>query len=444
MEEDYRQTPELDISRESGIEKPTPVIKVIGVGGGGNNAINHMYRQDISDVSFVVCNTDAQALKCSPVPNKLLIGPNTTKGQGAGNVPEVARAAAEESANEIAELFKDGTSMVFVTAGMGGGTGTGAAPVVARIARENDILTVGIVTIPFLFEGEKKILKALNGADEMSKYVDALLVINNERLTDIYGDLDFSNGFAKADDILSIAAQSISEIITVNGKINLDLNDVSTTLKDGGVALISRGYGEGENRITKAIQDALNSPLLRNRDIEGSKKILFNIYYNPNDTEKPFKMSELNEFTSFMNQFSDMDVIWGVSYDETLGSKVRITILASGFSVTITDDKEFRTQPAESTETSAQTTTNEVQRIAEEYGSDKVNAQRQQQARARYIILTPDQFDKEDVLAIFERYPTYNRDSKVKDLIREASKNSNDGAGDNFHVSDPATIVFNP
>ena len=393
MEEDYRQTPELDISRESGIEKPTPVIKVIGVGGGGNNAINHMYRQDISDVSFVVCNTDAQALKCSPVPNKLLIGPNTTKGQGAGNVPEVARAAAEESANEIAELFKDGTSMVFVTAGMGGGTGTGAAPVVARIARENDILTVGIVTIPFLFEGEKKILKALNGADEMSKYVDALLVINNERLTDIYGDLDFSNGFAKADDILSIAAQSISEIITVNGKINLDLNDVSTTLKDGGVALISRGYGEGENRITKAIQDALNSPLLRNRDIEGSKKILFNIYYNPNDTEKPFKMSELNEFTSFMNQFSDMDVIWGVSYDETLGSKVRITILASGFSVTITDDKEFRTQPAESTETSAQTTTNEVQRIAEEYGSDKVNAQRQQQARARYIILTPDQFD---------------------------------------------------
>ena len=442
MEEDYRQTPELDISRESGIEKPTPVIKVIGVGGGGNNAINHMYRQDISDVSFVVCNTDAQALKCSPVPNKLLIGPNTTKGQGAGNVPEVARAAAEESANEIAELFKDGTSMVFVTAGMGGGTGTGAAPVVARIARENDILTVGIVTIPFLFEGEKKILKALNGADEMSKYVDALLVINNERLTDIYGDLDFSNGFAKADDILSIAAQSISEIITVNGKINLDLNDVSTTLKDGGVALISRGYGEGENRITKAIQDALNSPLLRNRDIEGSKKILFNIYYNPNDTEKPFKMSELNEFTSFMNQFSDMDVIWGVSYDETLGSKVRITILASGFSVTITDDKEFRTQPAESTETSAQTTTNEVQRIAEEYGSDKVNAQRQQQARARYIILTPDQFDKEDVLAIFERYPTYNRDSKVKDLIRKASKNSNDGAGDNLHVSDPATIVF--
>ena len=442
MEEDYRQTPELDISRESGIEKPTPVIKVIGVGGGGNNAINHMYRQDISDVSFVVCNTDAQALKCSPVPNKLLIGPNTTKGQGAGNVPEVARAAAEESANEIAELFKDGTSMVFVTAGMGGGTGTGAAPVVARIARENDILTVGIVTIPFLFEGEKKILKALNGADEMSKYVDALLVINNESLTDIYGDLDFSNGFAKADDILSSAAQSISEIITVNGKINLDLNDVSTTLKDGGVALISRGYGEGENRITKAIQDALNSPLLRNRDIEGSKKILFNIYYNPNDTEKPFKMSELNEFTSFMNQFSDMDVIWGVSYDETLGSKVRITILASGFSVTITDDKEFRTQPAESTETSAQTTTNEVQRIAEEYGSDKVNAQRQQQARARYIILTPDQFDKEDVLAIFERYPTYNRDSKVKDLIREASKNSNDGAGDNLHVSDPATIVF--
>ena len=246
-----------DIDATSGFEddfnKMPTIIKVVGVGGGGNNAINHMYAQKIEGVSFVVLNTDRQALNGSPVPNRVLIGPNTTKGLGAGNKPELARAAAEESADEIASLFDDDTKMVFITAGMGGGTGTGAAPVVARIAQDKGMLTIGIVTIPFLFEGQKKIMKALAGADEMSKYVDALLIINNQRLIDIYPDLDFDNAFGKADDTLSTAARSISEIITASGKINLDFNDVNTTLRDGGVAIISCGYGEGEHRVTKAI-----------------------------------------------------------------------------------------------------------------------------------------------------------------------------------------------
>lgn len=236
-----------------------PIIKVIGVGGGGNNAVSHMYEQDINDVSFVILNTDRQALEHSPVPTRVQIG----NGLGAGNKPEVAREAAEAAADRILELFEDNTKMVFITAGMGGGTGTGAAPVVARLAREKGLLTIGIVTIPFLFEGVRKIDKALAGADEMSKFVDALLIINNERLNVIYPDLNFVNAFDKADDTLTTAARSISELITSEGKINLDFNDVDTTLRNGGAAIISTGYGEGEHRITKAIDDALNSPLLK-------------------------------------------------------------------------------------------------------------------------------------------------------------------------------------
>ena len=260
-----------NIAKDVNLVEPTsskalpPIIKVVGVGGGGNNAINHMYNQGISDVTFVVCNTDAQALKNSPVPTKVQIG----DGLGAGNDPEKGRQYAEDDADKIAEIFNDDTKMVFITAGMGGGTGTGAGPVVARIAKEKGLLTVGIVTIPFLFEGRKKILKAFDGADEMAKYVDALLIINNERITEIYADLDFINAFNKADDTLSTAARSISEIITCDGYINLDFNDVNTTLRGGGTAIISAGYGEGEGRVGKAIEDALNSPLLRNRNIFG-------------------------------------------------------------------------------------------------------------------------------------------------------------------------------
>ncbi|MBR6640060.1 MAG: cell division protein FtsZ [Muribaculaceae bacterium] len=396
------------------------IIKVIGVGGGGNNAIKHMYAQGIKNVSFVVCNTDKQALDHSPVPNRVLIGPNITKGLGAGNKPEVARLAAEESTEQLDALFNDNTQMVFITAGMGGGTGTGAAPVVARIAKERGLLTIGIVTIPFLFEGEKKILKALDGADEMSKYVDALLVINNERLTEIYRDLDFMNAFGKADETLSTAARSISELITCNGHINLDFNDVDTTLRNGGAAIISSGYGEGENRVTKAINDALNSPLLKNQDIFGSKKLLFNLYFS-REAEHKFVMEEAQELTDFISNLdSGVDVIWGVAFDESLGDKIKITILAAGFENSIRIDAKAK-RPQRTLFPSKPEPVNEIDRMTEEYG-EKINEIQNAKDRARYIILQPDQMDDDAVVEKLEKTPAFNRDKKVADEIKAGVK----------------------
>ncbi len=410
----------IDESEFLGPEKAHTDIKVIGVGGGGNNAINHMYRQGIKGVSFVVCNTDRQALKNSPVPTKVLLG-NT--GLGAGNIPEVAREAAESSIEAIEALFDDDTKMVFITAGMGGGTGTGAGPVVARVAKERGLLTIGIVTIPFLFEGEKKILKALNGADEMVKNVDALLVINNERLTEIYPDLDFLNGFAKADDTLTTAAKSISELITCDGYMNVDFNDVNTTLRGGGTAIISSGFGEGEHRVTKAIQDALNSPLLKFRNILGSKKLLFNLYFS-RDAEKKFSMDEVSELNKFVTEIDrGVDVIWGVAFDETLGDKVKITILAAGFDDKTTEiprkeshtgifDGARKTQPVEPTEEE------NIVRLSKEYGANKIEKMRQEKEVNRYIILTPEQFDDDAVLETFESKPAYNRDRRIAEQLR--------------------------
>ncbi len=399
------------------------IIKVVGVGGGGNNAINHMYKQGIKDVAFAVCNTDRQTLNSSPVPTRVLLG-NT--GLGAGNKPEVGRQAAEDSIDRINELFNDQTKMVFITAGMGGGTGTGAAPVVARIAKERGLLTIGIVTIPFLFEGEKKILKALAGADEMSKYVDALLVINNERLTEIYPDLNFINAFGKADDTLSTAARSISELITCNAHINIDFNDVDTTLRDSGAAIISTGYGDGEHRVTEAINDALNSPLLKNRDITSSKRLLFNLSFS-REAEREFKMEEANELTEFISSIdSDVDVIWGMAFDETLGDKVKITILAAGFDITIEtkpdtvgkrgkDSIPFVGKAKEEQSTTPST------RMTEEYGERALKAAK---ARARYIIIQPSQMDDDKFIDAFEKSPTYNREKKKAEEIKEVSKSS--------------------
>ena len=307
------------------------IIKVIGVGGGGSNAVHNMYRKGIHNVSFAVCNTDIQALQNSPIPKKIQLGETITEGLGAGNDPEVARRAAEESREEITALFNDGTKMAFITAGMGGGTGTGAAPVVAEIAKSLGILTVGIVTIPFKFEMTGKIKQALKGVIEISKHVDALLVINNQRLIDIYPKLNVTEGFRIVDDVLTTATKSIAEIITARGTINLDFRDVSKILKNGGVAIMSYGIEKGEMRVSRAFRSAMHSPLLNDNDIYKSKKILFNIYQNPND---PIRVEEMAEVESFMEQFKseEIELIWGLSQDMNLeNGEVKVTVLATGF-----------------------------------------------------------------------------------------------------------------
>ncbi|MCM1021310.1 MAG: cell division protein FtsZ [Muribaculum sp.] len=403
------------------------IIKVLGVGGGGNNAVSHMYRQNIKNVSFVVLNTDRKALNLSPVPTKVQIG----TGLGAGNIPEVARQAAEDAKDRIAELFNDSTKMVFITAGMGGGTGTGAAPVVARIAREKGLLTIGIVTIPFLFEGERKIFKALKGADEMSKYVDAMLVINNQRLNEIYADLSLMNAFAKADDTLTTAARSISELInSEDPRMNLDFNDVDTTLRDGGAAIISTGYGEGPNRVTKAINDALNSPLLKNRDILTSKRLLFNIFFAP-EAENPLRTDETEELTSFISSIDrDVDVIWGMAHDNNLGDTVKITILASGFSVSFDDNHSRETGSGsrvvefKKTEPEVTEIENEI-RLRQEYGDESVTRILGEKAKARYIVLNPNQFDDDRFIDAFEKSPTFNREKKMADEIKAMGSTPN-------------------
>ncbi len=411
-----------DIAGGSGFEteaKMPTIIKVVGVGGGGNNAINHMYTQNIDGVSFVVINTDRQALNMSPVPNRVLIGPTVTKGLGAGNKPEKAREAAEESSDDIATLFDDGTQMVFITAGMGGGTGTGAAPVVARIAHDKGVLTIGIVTIPFLFEGQKKILKALTGAAEMRKYVDALLIINNQRLINIYPDLDFNNAFGKADDTLSTAARSISELITAEGLINIDFEDVNTTLREGGVAIISTGFGEGENRVTKAIEDALNSPLLKNRNVYSSSRILINIYFNPKSSN-PFQTSELSEIENFMANFSqDVDAITGVAYDESLDDHIKITILAAGFDVSL-DDEAPKTTPTKPAAKAAPQSEGEraMEMMQAEYGQEAIAKNEQAKAEAQYIILTQEDIENEALLDELRKHPAFKRSPEAKRRIQ--------------------------
>ena len=308
------------------------IIKVIGVGGGGCNAVNHMYREGIHDVSFAVCNTDAQALNASPVPVHIQLG---NEQLCAMSMPKQAREIAEDTIDDIKHMLDDGTKMTFITAGMGGCTGTGAAPVIARVSKEMGILTVGIVTIPFLLEGEKKINRAFDGVEELAKNVDALLVINNERLREVYADLSVLNAWEKVDDTLSVAAKSIAEIITSRGIANLDFNDVRTVLEDGGVAIMSTGYGEGEGRLRKAIDNALHSPLLNNNDIYNSKKILLSITFAADKaSNEGLSMEEMNEVNEFMSHFNcDYQFMWGIFLDPNLGEKVKVTILATGFGI---------------------------------------------------------------------------------------------------------------
>ena len=308
------------------------IIKVIGVGGGGGNAVNHMYKEGIHDVSFALCNTDAQSLNASPVPVHIML---RNEELCAMSMPKQAREIAEDTIDDIKHMLDDGTKMTFITAGMGGCTGTGAAPVIARVSKEMGILTVGIVTIPFLWEGEKKINRALDGVEELAKNVDALLVINNERLREVYADFSLLNAWEKVDDTLSMAAKSIAEIITSRGIVNLNFNDVRTVLEDGGVAIMSTGYGEGEGRLRKAIESALHSPLLNNNDIYNSKKILLSITLAADKSNNEgLRMEELNEVNEFMSHFNcDYQFKWGIFLDPNLGEKVKVTILATGFGI---------------------------------------------------------------------------------------------------------------
>lgn len=397
--------------------KTQTIIKVIGVGGGGGNAVNHMYNEGIHDVSFALCNTDNQALHESPVGVRVQLGRRTTEGLGAGNRPEVAKAAAEESMSDIQDLLNDGTKMVFITAGMGGGTGTGAAPVVARIAKDMAILTVGIVTIPFVFEGRKKIIQALKGVEEIAKNVDALLVINNERLIDIYSDLTIPNAFAKADDTLAIAAKGIAEIITVHGHINLDFADVKTILKDGGVAIMSSGMGEGEYRVDEAIKNALHSPLLNNNDVFEAKKILFNIY---SGEENPLIVEEMESVSDFMKRFGpEIEVIWGTATEKDLGAKVKITLLATGFgmsSIPGIDEhlKELTDEELREEEDRLIKEEDEKRRInvmiEQHYGKDGVKTMDVKSFfTPRPIVLSTEELDDDRIVDALENTPVFKR-----------------------------------
>lgn len=422
------------------------IIKVIGVGGGGGNAVNHMYKEGIHDVAFVVCNTDSKALEQSPVPVKLQLG---HEGLGAGNRPQKAREATEESLAEVQAMLNDGTKMVFITAGMGGGTGTGAAPLIAKVAKDMDILTVGIVTIPFRWEGDKKIDQALDGVEEISKNVDALLVINNERLSEIYSELSLDDAFDRADDTLSIAAKSIAEIITMRGKVNLDFNDVKTVLKDGGVAIMSTGYGEGENRVTAAIQNAQHSPLLNNNDIFKSKKVLLNIAYS---SKKKLMMNEMAEVQEFMNRFNrDFETKFGIAIDESLEDQVKITLLATGFGVQDIHVKEMD-------ERMTKRTIEEEKRKAEEeekeeerrlrregfYGKDS-SAKIRRKPRRNIYIFTQENLDNDNIISMVETVPTYQRSKDMLDSIQAkivGSEESPLDASDEAKNEGSGTITF--
>ena len=315
---------EFDLPKDT-----SSIIKVIGVGGGGSNAVNHMFKQGIKGVDFIVCNTDRQALDISPVPLKVQLGASLTDGCGAGSIPEIGKNSAIENIDEIRAILSTGTKMVFVTAGMGGGTGTGAAPVVAQIAKDMGILTVGIVTVPFGFEGRKRRQQAEEGLDEMRKNVDTLLVINNEKLREISGNLSIGNAFSQADDVLAMAAKGIAEVISVTGNINVDFNDVNTVMKNSGVAIMGSASAGGENRAIEAVQHALSSPLLNDNDISGAKYVLLNITYGENEV----LMDEITAITDFIQDEagSTADVIWGHGFDANLGDKLSVTIIATGF-----------------------------------------------------------------------------------------------------------------
>lgn len=386
------------------------IIKVIGVGGGGSNAVNHMYKQGIKGVDFIVCNTDSQALDISPVPVKVQLGQSLTEGRGAGSVPAVGKNAAIENLDEIQEILAKQTTMVFVTAGMGGGTGTGAAPVIAKAAKDMGILTVGIVTIPFTFEGKKRMNQAAEGLREMRAAVDTLLVIRNDKLREIHGNLSLQNAFEQADNILTTAAKGIAELISVTGAINVDMNDVNTVMKESGVAIMGQASAEGEDRAIKASREALESPLLNDNDIEGAKYILLNITYGTSEV----MMDEISDITDYIQHAagSTADVIWGHGMDESLGDKLSVTIIATGFRST--PDTGFEIEEKVRHELNPETTPTKSQQISQTVTDPSGNEDEPYMKPAAENVPQPDEEKTPEVVKydLFDPIPEETRSPK--------------------------------
>lgn len=415
LKQTEKQGGQLDMPIIELANMTTPgIIKVIGVGGGGGNAVAQMYRDHIPEVRYLVTNTDSKALDTNMVPDHLQLGP----GLGAGGRPELGRKYAEESIEKIVAALDKETKMIFLTAGMGGGTGTGASPIIAREARKKGILTVGIVTIPFLFERERQIDKALDGLEELAKQVDAMLVINNQRLMDIYGDMDIISAFRVSDETLSTAVSAITEIISMHGRMNLDFEDVRMVLSDGGVAVMSSGVADGEGRVGKAIKDALHSPLLNNNDIYSADRLLMSITTS-SECEDAIGMEELNDINDFMENFSpDIQTKWGLSFDPALGKKVKVTILASGFGLYSPKGKK-----AMATESLVEKDPIREDRRIRFYGLSGHRANGQHHRPHVYIFSSEDLRNAE-VLEMVESVPTKKRTGKYLEGIKNISTQS--------------------
>ncbi len=395
----------------------TSIIKVIGVGGGGGNAVGHMFRQGINGVDFAICNTDAQALENNPVNTKIALGPNLTEGRGAGSLPEVGKQYCIESIEDIRKWLSDGTKMLFITAGMGGGTGTGAAPIIAKVAKEMEILTVAIITLPFKFEGMRRQRQALEGLDQLKKNVDSILVISNDKLREMHGNLSLTAAFGQADNILTTAAKGIAEIITVPGYINVDFEDVNTVMRNSGVAIMGTGVADGEDRARKAIHEALNSPLLEDNDIRGAQHILLNITSGTMEVT----MDEIGEITDYVQEEAGYgtDLIWGNCNDESLGEKLIITLIATGFEGGSSKKKEFSFQKTD-------TTKQEIKRVPLE--------------KPFSVVIEEDEFEMEfdngsaATVFEFEDVPTNishsgNRQNSLDDRSKTTNQNDRDQKG---------------
>ena len=398
-------------------KKRSSIIKVIGVGGGGSNAVNHMYKQGIQDVDFVICNTDSQALTDSPVDVRIQLGATLTEGLGAGNQPEQGKQAAIESIEEISEFLDDGTKMVFITAGMGGGTGTGAAPVIANTAKELGILTIGIVTIPFKFEGKRRITQAIDGIAELKSNVDSILVIDNEKLREIYGNLKIGEAFENADNVLTVAAKGIAEIITVTGHINVDFADVQTVMKDSGVAIMGTGTASGEDRALTAIQEALTSPLLNSNDIKGAKNILLNISSGNSEVT----MDEVGDISDFVQERAGLtaDLILGSNIDESLGDNISVTVIATGFSSN--DIPEMRKEAQEKVVTSLDG--NETPKTRDLNPNPEPPQASKKGFENQGTIFSSDNFEEPDMTETFEKLKDLSsvKNAHVIDELEEES-----------------------